>query len=260
MEQELSILLIEDDPDTCRNFAEYIDTKSDVTLIGVTNNSYRAIELLKEGVPDAVILDLELNEGQGNGLVFLQEFKSVSIPFKPYILVTTNNSSSTTYNFARKTGADFIMSKHQEDYSEKRAVDFLCMMKQAIQGSRYAPDPAKQEGSSAPSNKQLMRLISLELDNVGISPKVIGYKYLSEAILLILQGQPHNICETLAKQYKKTDSSVERAMQNAINKAWRTTDIDDLLKYYTARINSDKGVPTLTEFIHYYANKIKNHL
>ena len=105
-----------------------------------------------------------------------------------------------------------------------------------------------------------MRLISLELDNVGISPKVIGYKYLSEAILLILQGQPHNICETLAKQYKKTDSSVERAMQNAINKAWRTTDIDDLLKYYTARINSDKGVPTLTEFIHYYANKIKNHL
>lgn len=48
MEQELSILLIEDDPDTCRNFADYIDTKSDVTLIGVTNNSYRAIELLRK--------------------------------------------------------------------------------------------------------------------------------------------------------------------------------------------------------------------
>lgn len=105
-----------------------------------------------------------------------------------------------------------------------------------------------------------MRLVSLELDAVGISPKAIGYQYLSDAVLLIMQGHPHNICSTLAKQYKKTDSSVERAMQNAINKAWRTTDIDDLLKHYTARINSDKGVPTLTEFIHYYANKIKNHL
>lgn len=260
MERELNILLIEDDPDTCRNFAEYIDTKNEVALTGVTNNSYRAIELVKEGAPDAVILDLELNEEQGNGLMFLQELEALSLPFKPYILVTTNNSSSTTYHFARKTGADFIMSKYQEDYSEKRAVDFLCMMKQTIQNTRYTPDSAKQASPSAPSNKQLMRLVSLELDAVGISPKAIGYQYLSDAVLLIMQGHPHNICSTLAKQYKKTDSSVERAMQNAINKAWRTTDIDDLLKHYTARINSDKGVPTLTEFIHYYANKIKNHL
>lgn len=260
MERELNILLIEDDPDTCKNFAEYIDAKSDVVLTGVTNNSYRAIELVKEGAPDAVILDLELNEGQGNGLLFLQELETLSLPFKPYVLITTNNSSATTYNFARKTGADFIMSKHQEDYSEKSAVDFLCMMKQTIQSTRNTPEPAKQEASSGPSSKQLMRLISLELDAVGISPKAIGYQYLSEAVLLIIQGQPHNICGTLAKQYKKTDSSVERAMQNAINKAWRTMDIDDLLKHYTARINSDKGVPTLTEFIHYYANKIKNHL
>lgn len=260
MERELHILLIEDDPDTCRNFAEYIDTKSEVVLTGITNNSYRAIDLVKEGVPDAVILDLELNEGQGNGLMFLQELETLSLPFKPYVLVTTNNSSATTYHFARKTGADFIMSKHQEDYSEKRAVDFLCMMKQTIQSIRNTPDSTKQASSSAPSNKQLMRLISLELDAVGISPKAIGYQYLSEAVLLIIQGQPHNICSTLAKQYKKTDSSVERAMQNAINKAWRTTDIEDLLKNYTARINSDKGVPTLTEFIHYYANKIKNRL
>ena len=46
-------------------------------------------------------------------------------------------------------------------------------------------------------------------------------------------------------------------MQNAIAKAWRTTPIDDLLKYYTAKISSDKGIPTITEFIYHYANKLK---
>ena len=46
-------------------------------------------------------------------------------------------------------------------------------------------------------------------------------------------------------------------MQNAINRAWKTTDIDDLLRYYEARINSERGVPTSTEFIYYYANKIR---
>ena len=47
-------------------------------------------------------------------------------------------------------------------------------------------------------------------------------------------------------------------MQNAINSAWRHTDIEDLLKYYTARIHSDKAVPTTMEFVYYYANKIKD--
>lgn len=60
----------------------------------------------------------------------------------------------------------------------------------------------------------------------------------------------------LGEKYKKSDASIERAMQNAINRAWRTSDIDDLLTYYTARIQSQKGVPTIMEFIFYYANKI----
>ena len=47
-------------------------------------------------------------------------------------------------------------------------------------------------------------------------------------------------------------------MQNAIKSAWRTNDIDDLLTYYTAKINPNRGVPTLTEFIYYYANQITN--
>jgi flavin-binding protein dodecin len=51
-----------------------------------------------------------------------------------------------------------------------------------------------------------------------------------------------NLCNVIGQKYGKTESSVERAMQNAINKAWRTCDIDDLLHYYTARISSDKGV------------------
>lgn len=51
-----------------------------------------------------------------------------------------------------------------------------------------------------------------------------------------------------------------RAMQNSINRAWSTSDIQDLLDNYTAKIKSDKGVPTVTEFIYFYAQKIKNEL
>jgi hypothetical protein len=75
--------------------------------------------------------------------------------------------------------------------------------------------------------------------------------------IAIIESRP-NICTTLGNKYSKTESSIERAIQNAINRAWKNTDIDDLLLHYTAKINSDKGVPTVTEFIYYYANKIKD--
>lgn len=261
MERELTIILIEDDPITCQNFKEYIDIVADVTLVDMTNSAYQALDLVQEWLPDAIILDLELNTGKGNGLFFLQELKKLSLPFRPYVLITTNNSSNITYNFARELGADFIMSKHQDDYSEKVAVDFLRMTKDMIQQThRIQNAKIPLPLSSDIPIKRIQRMISNELDLIGISPKVIGYQYLSDAILLAIMGKNTNICRVLADKYRKNDFSIERAMQNAINKAWRTSDIDDLLANYKARINPEKGVPTLTEFIYYYANKIKNKI
>jgi hypothetical protein len=60
----------------------------------------------------------------------------------------------------------------------------------------------------------------------------------------------------IAKSYSVSTPSVERAMQGAINRAWNTTDTETLEKQYTAYINPDRGHPTATEFIFYYADKV----
>ena len=86
----------------------------------------------------------------------------------------------------------------------------------------------------------------------------MGYRYLIDAIQIIMKEPTHNVCSIIGNTYHKTEASVERAMQNAINKAWKTSDINDLLLYYTAKISSDKGVPTVTEFIYYYVHKLMN--
>ncbi|MCM1159132.1 MAG: response regulator [Bacteroidales bacterium] len=259
MNRDLNIILIEDDKDTCKRFTECAETTDGVTILSATDSSSKALELVIEYLPDVVILDLELNQGKGNGLLFLQGLNDLSPDFKPFILISTNNSSSTIYEYARKLGADFIMFKHQQDYSEQKVLDFLIMMKEIIQQSHQHRHPGYAAHESPhKQEKRLNRLITMELDKIGISPKVIGYKYLTDAILLVIRNRKCNLCASIGQKYGKTDSSVERAMQNAINKAWRTNDIDELLKHYTAKISSEKGVPTLTEFIYYYATKIEN--
>lgn len=264
MDRQLTILLIEDEQDVCQRIKDEIDKTDDLVLISITNNSYRALELVRDYTPDVVILDLELHNGQGNGLDFLQKLDNTPLAVLPFLLVTTNNSSPTTYHFARELGVDFIMYKYQEDYTEKKVIEFLKMMRTTIHKSQKAYNPLNAiHKSPEQKEKHLKSIIYTELNYVGISPKSVGYKYLTDAILLSIEaGEVTNLQHTLltkiAQKYKKSVFSVERGMQNAINRAWSTTDIDDLLLHYTAKINSSKGVPTLMEFICYYLNKIQN--
>ena len=254
----LNILIIEDDVAACKELGLYIEKIENLKLVGITGDSDKGIEMVKSALPDVVILDIELHHGSGNGLLFLAKLNTLQLPMRPYVLITTNNSSNVTYESARQLGADFIMSKHKADYSAQYVIEFIRM----IQHTLLTRQPSKTENLTEEDlfEKNLplyTRRVYRELDWVGISPKNIGYKYLADAVLLILKNPSANVYRELAENYKKSDASVERAMQNAINRAWRFSDIEELLTHYTAKIRSEKGVPTTLEFVYYYANKIK---
>ncbi len=251
--EALKILLVEDDAYTCASFNNYINEIDDIILVNVTNNATQALTHITHYKPDAIILDLELNNGSGNGFDVLTNLPATGL--KPYVIVTTNNSSNTTYEYARHLGADFIMYKQQEDYSEKKVVDFLYAMKNIIkkQHSSFLKDTPDNPISL---NKRILQLITTELDLIGINRRSIGYKYLVDAIQMSLEAPVPKICQQIANKYNKSEPSVERAMQNAINKAWTTSDITDLEKYYTAKLPYGNSAPTLTGFISYYVDRI----
>lgn len=260
-EHTLRVLLVEDDGTSCMEISDYISRLDDVALVASTNNASTAIEYMKDFLPDAVILDLELHQGGGDGLFFLAQLQQLELSKHPYILVTTNNSSNITYESARQLGADFILAKYQENYSAQYVVEFLRIMKKVIFSERQKNVSGITSAKTTESkDKRLIQKIQHELNLIGISPKVIGYRYLTDAILITIDEPNARILKVIGEKYKKSDASIERAMQNAINRAWRTSDIDDLLTYYTARIQSQKGVPTIMEFIFYYANKIQSQI
>lgn len=258
MNDMLNILIVEDDITLCKEFCELIDCSEDLRLVGVTNNSDKAVEIVVDSLPDVIILDLELHLGKGSGLDVLRDMASLSLCKKPYVLITTNNSSKTTFDAARSWGADYIMSKHQENYSSKAVLDFLRTMHSAIRNAQKNNAAANTTETPEQRSNRVYRRIKAELDHVGISPKSVGYNYLADAIFFTLKNPPKCVPAMLAEKNRKTEASIERAMQNAINRAWKTSPIEDLLHYYTAKISSSKGNPTLTEFICFYANKIKD--
>lgn len=268
MSKVLKILLLEDEPQeidalqNCMNNLEHFD------LSGITADAAEALELIVSDCPDAVIVDLELHKGNGNGLEFLSSLQQMHLENPPFTLVTTNNSSHTIHEAARSFGADFIMLKYEPDYCAEYVANFLSMMhgineKAPIPGtkrvSNIIPLPLRKASpNTTDSSADLRQVIQEELNLIGISPKSVGYIYLTDAILLKIQDHDANIYKELGPKYKKNDTAIERSMQYAINRAWRVSDPLDLLEHYTARIHSERGVPTIMEFIYYYATKIRN--
>jgi len=252
MDRPLTILLVEDDVAECRRFDDYIDGLEDVQLVATTNNAKQALEHATDCQPDAIILDLELHHGGGDGLSFLLALRRIELPYTPLVLVTTHNIHSMIHAQARRLGAAFIMAKTQEGYSAENVVDFLRDAREVIQGER-------QKVSDAPElpgekQKRQQKKLAAEFDRLGISPKLLGRNYLIEYILLLIED-PSSTTNIIARKHGKTDKSVQNAMQNAINTTWANGDIEDLAKYYTARVNVDRGVPTTAEFVCHYRDK-----
>ena len=104
--------------------------------------------------------------------------------------------------------------------------------------------------------------ICKELDLIGITSKMKGRKYIHDAILYLIENEDSkiNVIRYLSNEYKKSTNTITNGIQNAILHAWRNSAVEDLLEYYTARINPETGVPTPMELIYYYVEKIKREL
>lgn len=255
----LKVMLIEDEVDECNRYKDIIDKRDDINLVAVTNSSTKAIEYLKYYKPDAVILDLELNKGEGSGFEFIENLAKQNINKRPNVVVTTNVCSDSVYDFCHKNKIDFIFYKKQINYSQEKVLDTLLLLNdyENEQAVKYEVDEKAEENKT-------MEKINKELELIGISSHLQGKKYLCDAIYFVIKNGEKDskisIIQHLVGKYKKSNSTISRAMQNAILHAWRISSLEDLTTYYTARINYETGVPTPTELIYYYADKIKKEL
>lgn len=260
----MKLLLIEDDTKACENFRKIAKSRNDIEFIGITDSDIEGIKYVKENVPDAIILDLELNSGTGNGsgFEFLKEIKKLNLQVTPKIVVTTNVYSDSVYDYLHSNKVDFIFYKKQAKYSEQNVINTLMILKDYKEGQQNFIDAAmNMDGNYM---QKICNKIDDELDLIGVSTHLQGRKYLYEAIRFLIQngnnGEKTPIIQYLSKTYKRPSSTISRAMQNAILYAWRISPIEDLATYYTAKINYETGVPTPTEFIYYYVNKIKKEV
>jgi len=269
-EKPMRLLLIEDDVGDCLRFSECAKRRTDIMFVGMTDSCDEGLSLVQSRLPEGVILDLQLTKGSGSGLKFLELLAKANLSFRPIVAVATSNQSNVVLKRIEELGADWYFNKTQQDYCEDFVVETLLSLRNALpvkQRRETASQGIQQKPGGiveSPDDRRdrIYKRIDTELDLIGIKVRLKGREYLREAIYLKINAtkQPDSSIEQVAHTHRLAYGTVNKGMQTAITNAWDNGDIAEIYTYYTARISAKTGVPSPSDFIHYYADKIRNSI
>lgn len=255
----MKILIIEDDVNDCNNFIECVKKRDDIEIVGMTDSDIEGLKLVKVKRPEGIVLDLELNNstsGNTDSLGFLTNLKKANLNYEPIVIVTTHVNSKRTYEILHRNGVDLILYKDQLNYSANHVLNNF------INYRKVEPEKTVSsiEEETKDREKRISDCIDNELELIGITSKLKGRQYIHDAIFYLIHNDGNddaNVIQYLTKVHKKSATTITNGIQNAIIYAWRVSDVEELLKYYKARINHKTGIPTNMELLYYYKDKIK---
>lgn len=265
MEKTINILLIEDDINDCNEFKNNIEKRTDLKLVGITNSDIEGLNMIKKLLPNVVILDIELHNGTGhaNSFPLIEELCKLKLNPRPKIVVNTVVSSNVVYDYLHEHGVDLVFYKKQQNYTVSNVLDTIVLLNQYSEDTSFTGNVVI-DNSDDNLKEKVSNMIDNELNLIGIGLHLQGRKYLHDAIYMLVaepeKAEQMTLVQSLVLKYKRSNSTISRAMQNAILHAWRISCIEDLEKYYPYKINYETGIPTTNEFIYNIADKIKRAL
>ena len=219
------------------------------------------IKEAKQMIPDVIITDVSIEGGDGISLVLalkrMDEFANTKFIFLSAAL------SQAIINLAYEAGADYYFMLNQNPKFIARILERI------IDANEKHKQRLKQQEGMSLEQKQYMFDSTIENDvtkmmrSIGIPAHIKGYQYIREGIIMaikdpdILNYITKFLYPAIAKKYKTTTSSVERAIRHAIEVAWNRGKLDAMEALFGYSVNSGKGKPTNSEFIALIADKFR---
>lgn len=256
-EKPIRLLIIEDDQLECEQFMDAMKTLGGFELLGCTGSESEALELLSENTADAIILDLELAEG--DGIAFLDKMWDVC-NVKPFIVAATNNASIQIHNMIRSMGVDFVYQKRTLNYGCKKVLDIIKKTSRFV-AAEHRMLGTEPKTSTEEEINNVKCEVALELRKYDIKAPLKGYDLLRDAVAyaVVMEGGDVRVTKViypkLASVYNCSVNNVERNIRSAIEHAWSVTPAKTLEMLYPYPVKESMGRPTNTSFIAFLVTK-----
>lgn len=236
---------------------------SSIEIVDIICNGNDVVEFVSLHNLDIVILDMVLPELDGIGV--LEKINSLNLINKPSVIFVSSIMTKSLIDCAFELGASYYFVKPFNEELLNRRILQIMQAKNNITSTEV-------DGSVYPFVKNtreeyIANNIETDVTNIireiGIPAHIKGYQYIREGIIMsvndanMLNYITKLLYPTIAKKYKTTSSSVERAIRHAIEVAWNRGQIDIIESMFGYTISAGKGKPTNSEFIALIADKLR---
>lgn len=264
-EKTIKVLVADNSEFAKKELRDFLQSSDEIQLINIVDNGKEAYRCIIDEAPDVVLIDVILPVM--DGFTVIEKINgNRSLRKKPSFIVVSSMGNQSMVEYACKLGVLYYMMK---------PYDLESMLHRIFQGAisraeneRYVKKKERHHsmqeyGMAGYMENTLENDVTDIIREIGIPAHIKGYQYIREAIMMtvndmnLLNYITKLLYPTIAKKYKTTSSSVERAIRHAIEVAWNKGQIDVLEDMFGYTISAGKGKPTNSEFIALIADKLR---
>ena len=250
--------IIADDNNIIREIlSDALSEDPDIEVVATAVNGKDAIEYIKQYNPDVVLLDLIMPVLDGIGV--MEEIKSLDgYSERPFFVIISAAGKEDIVSQALQTGASYFFMKPFDESALVRRIKQLC----ASNTDMVRTEPVSFSGERVTGTDNQVSDI---LRKVGIPIKMVGYKYLKEAIMAAIEDPEalmsvtKNIYPQVASKFGTSAGNVERNIRYVIESAWSKMGGNEPDKEIAELIGDTSKKPTNSVFILSCSEWIKYH-
>lgn len=253
LSRKIRVLVCDDNLQFCQLLREFVESQPDMELVGLAHQGLEVLDAIRNEEPDVVILDVVMPHLDGLGV--LEAMNEMSLPRRPRVVILSAFGQERLTQRMARLGADYYILK-------PFSLDILATrLRQLAEGDARAAEPRATTGGGRDLDAEVTAMIQ----ELGVPAHLKGYRYLREAILLVIDQAEllgsitKGLYPRIARLYSSTPSRVERSIRHAIELAWTRGNQEALRELFGQAKLRDRGKPTNSEFIAMVADRLRRN-
>ena len=236
MEKKHEVVIVDDNKEFCKLLKENLEEEN-FNVVNMAHNGKGGLKILKDKIPDILILDLIMPELDGIGVI--EEIKKNNKFDEMKIVVLTAFGQEEFTKKVVSLGADYYIMKPFD----------LDKLNERLKQLMNPPSLSNKNKNIATKEKNNKIDLDIEITEVlhhlGVPANIKGYIYLREAIQLIIKDVEllgsitKKVYPDVAKKFHTTPSRVERAIRHAIEVTWDRGNIEALNNYFGNTVSAN---------------------
>lgn len=257
-----SILVVDADTDFADELGKRVIMRDNMLLCGKAYSGDIVLPIVKEKMPDIIIMDLTLPALDGISVIRMLQKE---LTYRPIIIITSAYSNDMQR---------YLINDIPNAYFVRKPISFENLLDRASELVQAATGfYAKAAGENIDAERTFYRMLRYNnsdstykrvtnmLHDLGVPAHLSGYGYLRDAVCMVIENpllinsMTKQVYPKLAARSGKTPASVEKAIRTAVEVSWSRGRTEILEEVFGFTVNIQKGKPTNTEYIAMLADR-----